>query len=190
MLDETPSSSKRPDLAMLSSKSLRSQSYRLLYLRVEEIPSSHDASPRRTSVLTELAELAPAVACSIINTSYISERQSASSPPTFPYVHSSPILVVGACVVLGCCVSSYTYRRRQQDQYQTTVFVVAIAWALCVGLAVGCSADMILLAMVPWAINMAIFSSFLGHAAVRWLSMRPKCDRETVLGDDKRASAG
>ncbi|KAI0175766.1 hypothetical protein GGR52DRAFT_328653 [Hypoxylon sp. FL1284] len=34
----------------------------------------------------------------------------------------SPGLALGSCLVLGCCLSSYTHRRRDQDQYQAIVF--------------------------------------------------------------------
>ncbi|KAL7628782.1 hypothetical protein AAE478_000297 [Parahypoxylon ruwenzoriense] len=95
----------------------------------------------------------------------------------------SPGLVLGSCLVLGCCLSSYVHRRRDQDEHQAIVFVIWIIWAICVGWGIGASANMTTLGIVPWALCAAMFSSFVGHAGARWLSGREKCESRSFTCD-------
>ncbi|RYO83003.1 hypothetical protein DL766_005544 [Monosporascus sp. MC13-8B] len=156
-------------------------------------------------VVSELTELIPAVLCSFVSTAYVLRAEQAGpldsdnavSPPPTPsdrfFAGSSPRLdfltrpsgglMLGSFLVLGCCLSSYTHRRRGRDPYQPLVFTAWAAWAACVGLGVGCSADMIMLGLVPWALCAAVLSSYLGHvAAARWLAVRHReCETEPVL---------
>ncbi|KAI6088805.1 hypothetical protein F4821DRAFT_82424 [Hypoxylon rubiginosum] len=139
--------------------------------------------------LSELVELFPAIACSFVTTSYIIQKESTQGFPSqvifriihFDFIRNvSPGLALGSCLVLGCCLSSYTHRRRDQDQYQAIVFIVWIVWAICIGLRVGASANMVTLGVVPWGSCAAMLSSFFGHAGARWFSTRGKRDCVSV----------
>lgn len=151
----------------------------------------------KESPFLELVELAPAIACSFVATSYIihaeSTRDDISSmnveSPTrsifrlvqFDFLNNvSPGLALGSCLVLGCCLSSYVHRRRDQDQYQTIVFVIWITWSICIGWRVGASANMVTLGVIPWAACAAMLSSFFGHVGARWFSAREKCECQSV----------
>src|SRR3569833_4787621 len=48
-----------------------------------------------------------------------------------------------SCLVLGCSISSFVYRRQAQDPYQLAVFFILIAWAVAIGYATGASANLI-----------------------------------------------
>jgi predicted MFS family arabinose efflux permease len=90
--------------------------------------------------------------------------------PNRVYVHQSPGLLLGACVVLGCCLSSYYQRRREQDTYLTLVFLAWIALVVCVARGAGSSADIAMLGMVPWALCAAMLSSSMLHVVLGWLT--------------------
>lgn len=158
------------------------------------------------SPLAELAELVPAIACSFVTTSYISQAESAredisgnvdSSIQMILHIMRldflkdiSPGLALGSCLVLGCCLSSYAHRRRDHDQYQAVVFVIWITWAVCIGWGIGVSANRVTLGIVPWASCAAMLSSFFGHAGARWVSTRNKCERgsDSTVVNEKDAS--
>ncbi|KAI1501804.1 hypothetical protein F5X99DRAFT_381734 [Biscogniauxia marginata] len=153
----------------------------------KEPPMLNNIRSSRMSMLLEIVELIPAVASSLVTTCYILQEESPSLP--FPdsddvsiarsifIKNTSPGLVLGSCLVLGCCLSSYAHRRRRQDQYQTTVFAVWVVWAILVSWRVGFSADMIALGVVPWALCVAMLSSMLGHSLMRWRRLRRKSER-------------
>ncbi|RYP03523.1 hypothetical protein DL764_005078 [Monosporascus ibericus] len=156
-------------------------------------------------VVSELAELIPAVLCSFVSTAYVLRAEQAGPldsddtifPPLTPWdrffagalprldflTRPSGGLMLGSCLVLGCCLSSYTHRRRSRDPYQPLVFMAWAAWAACIGLGFGCNADMVMLGLLPWALCAAVLSSYLGHAAAaRWLAARRrKCETDAVL---------
>ncbi|KAI1213782.1 uncharacterized protein F4807DRAFT_456330 [Annulohypoxylon truncatum] len=151
----------------------------------------------KESPLSQLVELVPAIACSCVTTCYIVQEESsledlsidADSPVQsvfqiirfiFPE-HVSPGLALGSCLVLGCCLSSYVHRRRNQDQYQAVIFLIFITWAVCIGWGIGASANRITLGIVPWASCAAMVGSFFGHAGARWISGREKRERETIF---------
>ncbi|KAI1376255.1 hypothetical protein F4677DRAFT_86303 [Hypoxylon crocopeplum] len=167
-----------------------------------ELPEGQDylqpkAPPSRESPLSELVELVPAIACSFVTTSYIVQTESMldNLPPNIDSFSQniiriirpnfskiiSPRLALGSCLVLGCCLSSYTHRRRDYDQCQAVVFITWIAWAICVGRGIGATANLVTLGIVPWATCAAILSSFFGHAGARWFSKRETHKRENVL---------
>ncbi|KAI1106645.1 hypothetical protein F4804DRAFT_6622 [Jackrogersella minutella] len=103
--------------------------------------------------------------------------------------HISPGLALGSCLLLGCSLSSYVHRRRDQDQYQVFVFVIWVTWAICIGWGVGVSANRVTLGIVPWASCAAILSSFFGHAGARWVSGRGKFQGlDFALVDEKGLS--
>ncbi|KAH8675599.1 hypothetical protein BX600DRAFT_177903 [Xylariales sp. PMI_506] len=83
-------------------------------------------------------------------------------------------LMMGSCLVVGCCVSSFTHRRQDKDTFQTEVFTCVIFWAAMVGKGVGASFDLITLGLVPLALSLAMLLSFAGHEFGRWLAKRPK----------------
>ncbi|KAI1484908.1 hypothetical protein F5X96DRAFT_683235 [Biscogniauxia mediterranea] len=120
------------------------------------------------STLLGIAELVPAVACSFVTTSYILQVESPRS--LYPIsdkvsivrsiflTNTSPGLVLGSSLILGCCLSSYTYGRRERDHHQLTVFAAWVIWAVCVGWSVGCSANMVTLGILPWALCIAMIN--------------------------------
>ncbi|KAI1338485.1 hypothetical protein F5Y15DRAFT_118600 [Xylariaceae sp. FL0016] len=174
-------------------------------------PSSEWASlpqrPLRLSVIAELIEFVPATACSLVATSYMyHEDASAVDSPLEPAgliraktdgLQSSqtwlsllqpnflsppaPGLVLGSCLVLGCSLSSYMHRRRDQDCFQSAIVATWALWAVCVGWSAGCDADMIILGILPWALSMAMPSSLLVHVGGRWLSSRERSVIGTVV---------
>ncbi|KAI2782327.1 hypothetical protein F4815DRAFT_31762 [Daldinia loculata] len=147
---------------------------------------------RRKPSLSELAELVPAVTCSFLTTCYIVRAESAREDFLVnidSYSQSllravrldlllknvPPGLALGSCLVLGCCLSSYTHRRRDRDPYQPVVFAAWIVWAVCIGWGTGISANVVTLGIVPWASCAAMLSSFIGHVGARWVSNRERC---------------
>ncbi|KAI0890725.1 uncharacterized protein GGS22DRAFT_151687 [Annulohypoxylon maeteangense] len=151
----------------------------------------------KESPLSQLAELLPATACSLVTTCYIDQVESSRDDLAtntdgnaeflfhiirfyFPR-HVSPGLALGSCLVLGCCLSSYVHRRRDRDRYQVIVFVVWLVWAICIGWGIGASANRITLGIVPWACCAAMIGSFFGHAGARWISERERCEHETIF---------
>ncbi|KAI0482636.1 hypothetical protein GGR56DRAFT_199496 [Xylariaceae sp. FL0804] len=160
----------------------------------ESAPRTREIAFIRASALSEVAELVPAVACSIVATAHVCQGTSAASSFNTGSAHRilaalrpsflsppSPGLVLGSCLVLGCCLSSYMHRRRAADPYQAAVFAAWAAWAVCIGWSAGSSADAIVLAIVPWALTAAMPSCFLAHAGGRWLAARRKREVETVV---------
>ncbi|OTB02330.1 hypothetical protein M426DRAFT_322762 [Hypoxylon sp. CI-4A] len=151
----------------------------------------------RESPLSELVELVPAIACSLITTTYITQTESTTgdlstdiNSPSQSIFHIvwvdflrdiPPGVALGSCLVLGCCLSSYVHRRRDQDQYQVIVFIIWVSWAICIGWGIGVSANRVMLGIMPWATCAAMLSSFFGHAAARWVSVRERCERETIF---------
>jgi hypothetical protein len=73
-----------------------------------------------------------------------------------------------ACLILGCSISSFAYRRQDGDKYQTPIFAVAIASATIFGLAMGVNANVIMLGIIPWALCLAM----IGSVTVHWLIRR------------------
>ncbi|KAI1082965.1 hypothetical protein F5B20DRAFT_491901 [Whalleya microplaca] len=156
-----------------------------------------NASPLELKML-EIAELLAALSCSCVTTSYIIQEESGSPPSLIQNILCvlrvdlrtiiSPGPVLGSCLVLGCSLSSYMNRRRRQDGYQIVVFVIWIAWAICVGWGTGASADMVTLGVVPWALCAAMLSSFAARAAFLWLENRERSGGLTINGlvDEKR----
>lgn len=86
-----------------------------------------------------------------------------------------PALMLGACLVLGCAISSFAYRR-QVDKQQTPIFICAIIMTITIGLALGVNTNLIMLAMIPWALVLAMILS----AGVHWLSRRYRRSRITA----------
>lgn len=87
-----------------------------------------------------------------------------------------------SCLGLGCFVSSFLYRNQREDPYQPLVFASSIVGSVVVGHIIRASLYVILLAYVPWALCVAMFSSACGHALVRRMTARTS-SAEAVLGD-------
>jgi hypothetical protein len=87
-------------------------------------------------------------------------------------LHPSAALVLSSCLLFGCCVASFFYRRRTMDPWQGLVFVVFIAWAAAVGYGVGASANLIVLGFLPWATCAAMLVSMLVQSLTRSVRSR------------------
>ncbi|ORY66213.1 uncharacterized protein BCR38DRAFT_429612 [Pseudomassariella vexata] len=161
------------------------------------LPSS-STSTTVLMVFSELFELFPSVICCVVSTSYIYHADQSGvdadqlHTPLFPssrvvgFLHldfitdPSPGLMLGSCVVLGCCLSSFAHRRQDEDRYQTGIFVTLAIWAVLLGRGVGASYNMITLGFVPWALCAAMLLSFGGHSVGRWLVGRRRKEVESV----------
>ncbi|KAH9908903.1 hypothetical protein F4778DRAFT_203008 [Xylariomycetidae sp. FL2044] len=179
--------------------------YQPFPIPAEETTYGQEPRPRRVHVTAMLAELVPAVACSFITTSYVSQRESLAGTcpgtmnPSFSSQDSpsmfcgrfaqvdSPGLVLCSCLVLGCSLSSYTHRRRDEDQYQTVVFAVWIVWATCIAWTTGISADVIMLGVVPWACCVAMLTSYIGHFVMRRSVLKTRSQYEQFEDEKKSA---
>lgn len=87
-----------------------------------------------------------------------------------------PALMLFACLVLGCSISSFAYRRQDGDKFQTPIFALAITSATIFGLAMGVNANVIMLGVIPWALCLAM----IGSVAVHWLIRRCSRDRKVL----------
>jgi hypothetical protein len=83
--------------------------------------------------------------------------------------------MLGACLLLGCSISSFAYRRQEQDDYQTPIFVLAIAASTAFGYMLGINANIIMLGLIPWALCTAMIFS----VAVHWIVRRCSRSRNT-----------
>lgn len=92
----------------------------------------------------------------------------------------APGLMFGSCILLGCCLSSFTHRRQIEDRYQAAVFILIAIWGAALGKAIGASTNMITLGFVPWALCAAMPLSFLGHAVARRAGEREKTGAQSV----------
>ncbi|KAI0137034.1 hypothetical protein BJ170DRAFT_604257 [Xylariales sp. AK1849] len=171
----------------LSVPSMSSQSCRLHLFPVEE-----PVIAKGLSRLSELSEFIPSMTCVVVSTSYIIRTENPvsnsldPSPPRIGFLTDpSPGLMLGSCLVLGCCLSSFAHRRRDEDRFQTAVFVAMAIWGVVVGRAIGASANMITLSLVPGALCTAMALSFMGHEFGRWLIARP---RRQVSFNEKEAT--
>jgi hypothetical protein len=87
-----------------------------------------------------------------------------------------PELMLFSCLVLGCSISSFAYRRQDGDQYQTPIFILAITSATIFGIAMGVNANVIMLGVIPWALCLAM----IGSVATHWLIRRCSRDRNII----------
>jgi hypothetical protein len=72
-----------------------------------------------------------------------------------------------SCLVLGCAISSFAYRRQEQDRYQTVIFIIAIGTASTLGLMTGVGANLVMLGLIPWALCLAMVLSSCLHRLVK-----------------------
>lgn len=85
-----------------------------------------------------------------------------------------PTLMLGACLVLGCSVSSFMYRRQEGDQYQNLIFCVILAAAIIFGMMLNVTANLIMLGLIPWALCLAMIFS----VGIHWLVRR--CSKQGI----------
>ena len=78
-----------------------------------------------------------------------------------------PGMMLGACLMFGCSISSYSYRRQELDRYQTVFFVVAVCVACTLGTISGSNPNFIMLGYIPWGLCVAIVASAVSHWAMR-----------------------
>ncbi|KAF4632761.1 hypothetical protein G7Y89_g5360 [Cudoniella acicularis] len=79
----------------------------------------------------------------------------------------SPAVMLGACIVEGCAISSFAFRRQAHDRYQAPIFVFAITAATISGLALGINANVIMLGVIPWAVFLSMVLSTILHWFLR-----------------------
>jgi len=100
-----------------------------------------------------------------------------------------PALMLGSCLVLGCSISSFTYRRQPYDRLQTPIFVLAISSACSVGYGLRVSANLIMLGLIPWSLCCAMVMSSCVHWLLRLCTGRGNLieydiyEKETLLGE-------
>jgi len=139
--------------------------------------------------LSSLWELLFAVISSVITTSYTLQHESrvieyaeselqnqAFNPGHFGFIlDPSPPLMLSACLVLGCSISSFAYQRQEHDKFQTPIFVLAISLASILGIGLGTNANLIMLGLVPWALCFAMVLSSFVHWTLR------RCSRKSSI---------
>jgi hypothetical protein len=97
----------------------------------------------------------------------------AFDPGHFSFIlDPSPALMLAFCLVLGCSVSSFCYRRQEQDKFQAPIFVLIITVAAIFGFEVGINANLIMLGLIPWALCFSMLFSTTVHWLVRRCSRR------------------
>jgi hypothetical protein len=94
--------------------------------------------------------------------------------------HPAPGLMLGSCILLGCCLSSFAHRRQDEDRYQAAILIWLALWGAALGKAIGASANMITLGFVPWALCAAMPLSLMGHAVLRRVGRRKKTGAASV----------
>ncbi|KUJ18551.1 uncharacterized protein LY89DRAFT_498857 [Mollisia scopiformis] len=83
-----------------------------------------------------------------------------------------PTLMLGACLLLGCSVSSFIYRRQEEDRYQKLIFSVTLTAATLFGMAQKVNANLIMLGLIPWGLCLAMIFSVATHWLVKRCSKR------------------
>jgi uncharacterized membrane protein YhaH (DUF805 family) len=76
-------------------------------------------------------------------------------------------MMLSSCLILGCAISSYAYRRKEHDKHQTLIFLIAIGAASAVGFTAGVDANLVMLGLIPWALCSAMILSSWLHWLVR-----------------------
>lgn len=91
--------------------------------------------------------------------------------------------MLSSCLVLGCAVSSFIYRRQEKDRYQTLIFILAITAASAIGLASGVCANLVMLGLIPWALCLSMLFTSILH----WLVKRYNKRQNHIIyeGDEK-----
>lgn len=96
-----------------------------------------------------------------------------------------PVTMLACCLVLGCSVSSFFYRRQEQDKFQTPIFLLVIAVA-ALGWGLGINSNIIMLVLVPLGLCFTMVFSSIVH----WLLDRScRCKCCYVSGTDSKEGA-
>lgn len=95
-----------------------------------------------------------------------------------------PALMLASCLLLGCTVSSFVYRRMESDIIQGLIFMLAIVASVIIGICTGLNANLIALALIPWALSFAMITSAIIHCFLR--SLRPPPTRFHVCDVDEK----
>lgn len=77
--------------------------------------------------------------------------------------------MLSSCIALGCSISSFAYRRQEEDRFQSLIFVAGIIAATVLGLSVEMDASLVMLALIPAALVAAMITSTSMHWALRRL---------------------
>ena len=102
------------------------------------------------------------------------------NPPGLAYIFNpGPATMLGACLIFGYCLSSYSYRWRDFNKYQTPILILSICSACAVGTILDDDANLILLGYIPWAICVGILESAVCH----WLIRQLGASRSVCLGE-------
>jgi uncharacterized membrane protein YoaK (UPF0700 family) len=97
----------------------------------------------------------------------------AFNPGHFSFIlDPSPALMLVFSLVLGCSISSFCYRRQEQDKFQGPIFVLVITAATIFGFGLGINANLIMLGLIPWALCFSMVFSTSVHWLVRRCSKR------------------
>jgi len=88
-----------------------------------------------------------------------------------------PALMLGACLLLGCSVSSFVYRRQEEDKYQTLIFCGTLTAATLFGIAQEAHANLIMLGLIPWGLCLAMIFSIATHWLVKRCSKQGRYTR-------------
>jgi hypothetical protein len=157
-----------------------------------------------------MTELIPTAVSCVVSTSFI-QRMEEDNGKNGPMIvednnqghsllvlitHPAPGLMLGSCVLLGCCLSSFAHRRQDEDRYQAAILIWLAIWGAALGKSIGASANMITLAFIPWALCAAMPLSLLGHAVLRRVGGRKKMGTTCVAyasgvsSDEKLLSSG
>jgi len=141
-------------------------------------------------------ELIPGMVCSIATTSYTLNEEAETGNSSFGspanwiggdnaiestlglLLRPSPGLMLGSCLVLGCSISSFVYRRQETDPFQGVIFFCLILWAVALGSALDASENLIMLGFVPWAFCAGMPLSVTSHSIARWLQSRRAAEVE------------
>lgn len=105
-----------------------------------------------------------------------------------PFIHFdvnlSPGLVLACCLILGVSVSSFIYRRQDEDPDQAVIFLFMIIVAIVLGYATGASLNLIVLGWVPWAVDAAMVISVCNVHLAGILLERQGVDEKPGLSEE------
>lgn len=64
--------------------------------------------------------------------------------------------MLSSCLVLGCAISSFAFRRQENDRHQAITFLIAIIAASAFGLITNVEPNFVMLGLIPWALCIAM----------------------------------
>ncbi|KAL2144160.1 hypothetical protein VTI28DRAFT_9535 [Corynascus sepedonium] len=151
--------------------------------------------------LPDVLEIAICCLCSVVTWNYTVQNELPQGQSGIPgqyhgdpddidasIFRPSPGLMLFSCLVFGCCVSSFTHRRQEQDPFQFVVYLIILGCAAIIGYTVRAHLHLILLGYLPWATCVAMAISISAHSAYRCLRPDPATtsqrdeEKERLLG--------